>query len=260
MPPLEPNAMQVLPRFIPCLLVDNGKLVKTVRFRAPKYIGDPMNAVRIFNEKGADELIVLDIGAGRTGRAPDLSLIRQIAAQCFMPFAYGGGITTLEQIRAILGGGAEKVVLNSAAYTTPELLTEAAAEFGSQSIVAALDVKRSWFGRQRVVRGPRQRTTGQNPVDYARALVARGAGEIFINDVDRDGTRLGYDLALIQAVSAAVAVPVIACGGAGQVQDLNRAIAAGAAAAAAGSLFVLYGKHRAVLITYPGRDILVKTG
>ena len=260
MPPLESNAMQVLPRYIPCLLVDGGKLVKTVRFRAPKYIGDPMNAVRIFNEKGADELIFLDIGARRDGRPPDLELIRQIASQCFMPFAYGGGITTLEQIRAVLGGGAEKVVLNSAAFATPELVTEAAAEFGSQSVVAALDVKRSWFGRQRVVQGSRQRATGQIPADYACALVARGAGEIFINDVDRDGTRQGYDVALIQAVSAAVAVPVIACGGAGQVQDLNQAIAAGAAAAAAGSLFVLYGKHRAVLITYPERDMLVKTG
>ncbi|MGB4101369.1 MAG: AglZ/HisF2 family acetamidino modification protein [Alphaproteobacteria bacterium] len=256
----DSGVAQVMPRYIPCLLVDGGKLVKTIKFCAPKYIGDPMNAVRIFNEKGADELIFLDIAARRAGKPPDLELIRQIASQCFMPFAYGGGITTLEQIRAILGGGAEKVVLNTVAGQMPELLTQAAAEFGSQSIVAGMDVKKSWLGRQRVVLGARQRTTGQSPVDYARALVARGAGEIFINDIDRDGTRSGYDLALIQSICAAVDVPVVACGGAGQVSDLQQAVAVGAAAAAAGSLFVLYGKHRAVLITYPDRNALEKTG
>jgi cyclase len=251
-----PTSQTSLPRIIPCLLVDNGQLVKTVRFKAPKYIGDPMNAVRLFNEKGADELVFLDIGARRTGKEPDFDLIKQIGSQCFMPFAYGGGITTLEQVRRILGGGAEKVVLNTAALTTPELITAAAQQFGSQSVVVGVDVRPSWLGQLRVWDGRRGKLTRRDPVQHIQAMVGYGAGEVLLNDMARDGMRGGYATDFIRTVCAAVAVPVVACGGAGSVADLQTAIAAGASGAAAGSLFVLHGKHRAVLITYPSRDEL----
>jgi cyclase len=239
------------PRIIPCLLIDEQQLVKTVRFKNPKYIGDPMNAVRILNEKEVDELVFLDIAARRTRRAPDIELIGKIASECFMPFAYGGGIRTLEHVRNILGSGAEKVVINTAALDDPHLIEQASGEFGSQSIVVAIDVKRTLFGGRRVMNGQQQKVLPLEPPAHARAMVELGAGEIFLNDVDRDGTRTGYDTDLIRSVSQAVDVPVVACGGAGTLADLRKAIDAGASAAAAGSLFVLYGKHRAVLITYP---------
>jgi len=246
--PAEP-----LPRIIPCLLLDGGRLIKTVRFKKPKYIGDPFNAVRILNEKEVDELVFLDIGARRTGRVPDIDMIRRIASECFMPLAYGGGIRTLEQIRAVLGCGAEKVVINTAAIETPALIEQSAREFGSQSVVVSIDVKRTLFGGARVMNGRSHKLLSIEPASHAREMVRRGAGEIFLNDVDRDGTRAGYDLDLIRTISTAVDVPTIACGGAGTVADLGAAIAAGASAAAAGSLFTLFGKHRAVLITYPER-------
>jgi cyclase len=239
------------PRIIPCLLIDEQKLVKTVRFKNPKYIGDPMNAVRILNEKEVDELVFLDIAARHTRRAPDFELIGKIASECFMPFAYGGGIRTLAHVRSILGSGAEKVVINTAALDDPHLIQEVATEFGSQSVVVAIDVKRTLFGGRRVMNGAQQKLLPLEPQAHPRAMVERGAGEIFLNDVDRDGTRAGYDIDLIRTVSQAVKVPVVACGGAGALVDLRHAIDAGASAAAAGSLFVLYGKHRAVLITYP---------
>ena len=250
-------APALLPRIIPCLLIDEGeRLVKTVKFKEPKYIGDPLNAVRIFNEKEVDELVFLDIAARRTGGEPRTELIARIAAECFMPFAYGGGVRTLDHIRRILGRGAEKVVINSAAIDDPQLVTRAATEFGSQSIVVAIDVKRGLFGGRRVLNGRTGKTLGLAPEQQARMMVERGAGEIFLNDVDRDGTRGGYDAELIRSVSGEVDVPIVACGGAGKLEDLRDAIAAGASAAAAGSLFVLYGKHRAVLITYPERQEL----
>jgi imidazole glycerol-phosphate synthase subunit HisF len=240
-----------LPRIIPCLLLEDRRLVKTVRFKDPKYIGDPFNAVRILNEKEVDELVFLDIASRRTGRPPDIDLVRRIASECFMPLAYGGGVCTLDQVRAILGCGAEKVVINTAALETPALIEQAAGEFGSQSVVISIEVKRTLFGVPRVTNGRLHKMLSLDPAGHAKAMVLRGAGEIFLNDVDRDGMRGGYDLNLIRSVSAAIDVPTVACGGAGSIADLAAAIAAGASAAAAGSLFTLYGKHRAVLITYP---------
>jgi cyclase len=252
------NARRNLPRVIPCLLLEEGRLVKTQRFKDAKYIGDPLNAVRIFNEKEVDELVFLDISASKKQHPPNFQLIREISAECFMPFAYGGGIRALGEIREILLGGAEKVVLDSILFEKPDLISQAAAEFGSQSIVAAIDVKRDLFGRYRVYNAGRGKLTSKDPVDHAVEMVKRGAGEVLLNDVDRDGMRSGFDLALIGKISEAVDVPVVPCGGAAELADLGLAIRSGASAIAAGSLFVLHGKHRAVLITYPSRDVLAR--
>ena len=239
------------PRVIPALLLQDGRLVKTVRFKQPMYVGDPINTVRIFNEKEVDEILVLDIGATPTGATPPYAAIEELASECFMPLGYGGGITSLEQIRTIFRLGVEKVVLNSALFTHPGLLAEAAATFGSQSIVAAIDVKRGLLGGYGVRTHGGRVAHKLDPVAHARALEAAGAGEILLTAIDRDGTRQGYDLALTRAVAAAVSIPVVACGGAGELADFGRALEAGAAAVAAGSFFVLHGKHRAVLVTYP---------
>lgn len=255
-PLLPPSAEKALPRVIPSLLIDRGRLVKTVGFKEPKYVGDPLNAVRILNEKQVDELIFLDIGARRDGAAPDFALIGDIARQCFMPFAYGGGVRSLDDIRRILSMGVEKVVLNTAALAQPELVHQAAQEFGSQSVVVSMDVGSSWLGGWRVWDPTRRKLGSVAPVEHAAAMARLGAGEILVNDMVRDGMRQGYDLKLLAAVAGAVNVPVVACGGADNLGHMRQAILAGAAAAAAGSMFVLYGKHRAVLITYPDRKAI----
>ena len=244
-------------RVIPVLLLKNGGLVKTVRFREPKYVGDPINAVKIFNEKEVDEIVVLDISATAAKKAPELAQIEEIAGEAFMPFSYGGGITTLEQIRQILRLGAEKVVLNTAALDNPDLLRQAAEQFGSQAIVASLDVRKDWLGRYRVHRHSDGKTVKQSPVEAARQVEAAGAGELFLQSVERDGTFEGYDLALIRLISEAVSIPVVACGGAGAVEDFQKAIKeGGASAVAAGSMFVFQRPHRAVLISYPSQEVL----
>jgi cyclase len=239
------------PRVIPCLLLKGEGLVKTVRFGRPKYVGDPINAVKIFNEKEVDELIFLDIMATRENRDPSFDRIRDIAGECFMPVCYGGGVRTIGQARKLFEMGVEKVSLNTAAAEIPALVTELAGEVGSQSVIVAIDVRRDWLNRPRVVVRSGEKGTGRLAEEYAREMVERGAGEIFLNSVDRDGTMKGFDLDLIGEVAAAVSVPVVACGGAGSVSDLAGAIAAGASAVAAGSLFVFTGPHRAVLINYP---------
>jgi cyclase len=239
-------------RIIPCLLLQNQGLVKTVKFKNPTYVGDPINAVRIFNVKEVDELIFLDISASRDKRAPNLDVIGTIASQCFMPFCYGGGVRDTATIRRIFSLGAEKVAINSQALSNPQLIREAADLFGSQSIVAAIDVKKNLLGRYRVYDSSRAAATDLDPVRHAVEMERQGAGEILLTSVDRDGTRQGFDLDLIQRVSEAVGIPVIACGGADSLQDLSAAIkVGGASAVAAGSMFVFYGKHRAVLINYP---------
>ena len=239
-------------RVIPCLLLRNNGLVKTVRFKDPKYVGDPINAVRIFNEKEVDELIFLDIDASKKGASPNFGLIKDIALECFMPFCYGGGVRAIEDIRKIFSLGAEKVSINSAGLRNPALIKEAAATFGSQSVVAAIDVKKDFLGRYRVYDHSKNKTINIDPVEFARKATGMGAGEILINSVDRDGTGEGYDLELVRKVSDSVTVPIIALGGAGNVDDIVKAIKEGrASAAAAGSMFVFHGKYRAVLITYP---------
>lgn len=240
------------PRVIPVLLVRDGLLYKGIRFRRHKYVGDPLVAVKIFNDKGADELVVLDIGATPSGRRPSFDLIEQIAGECFMPLAYGGGIRTLEDVRTILTLGVEKVVINTAAVEDPSLVTEAARVNGSQSVVAAIDAKLDFLGRYRVVTRAGRRSTKLDPVEWAQRIATAGAGEVLINAVHRDGTFSGYDLRLIGNVARAVSVPVIGSGGAGRTRDLARVVNEGnAAAAAAGSLFVFQMPHRAVLVTFP---------
>jgi len=241
-------------RVIPCLLLRGAGLVKTTRFKDPKYVGDPINAIKIFNDKEVDELVLLDITATREQRRPSFSTIEEVASECFMPLAYGGGIASVDDARCILKLGVEKVVFNTATWRAPEVVRDAAREFGSQAVVASIDVRRKMFGRHEVFVECGTRGTGIDPVDYARRMEDAGCGEIYLTSIDRDGTMKGYELDLIASVTAKVGVPVIAAGGAGAVADFGAAIRqGGAAAVAAGAMFVFHGPHRAVLITYPGR-------
>lgn len=243
-------------RVIPCLLLRGYGLVKTRKFKDAKYIGDPVNAVRIFSEKEVDELIVLDIDASREVREPNYNLIAEIAGECFMPMAYGGGIRTLDQVRRLIRSGVEKVVINSAAAESTKIITEAADIFGSQAVVASVDVRRTLLSGYKVVAKSATVETKLKLEEYLNRLQAAGAGEIFINSVDRDGAMAGYDLELLRIVSGAVKVPIVACGGAGTVEHLKQAIKeGGASAVAAGSMFVFHGRHRAVLINYPDENI-----
>lgn len=245
------------PRVIPCLLLKNAGLVKTVRFKDPTYVGDPINAVKIFNDKEVDELIFLDIAATVERKKPQLTLLARIAGESFMPFSYGGGIRSVDEIRDILRLGVEKVCINSQAVENPPFIQDAARVFGSSTIVVSLDVKKSFLGKYEVVIHGGRKRTRLDPVQHARFMEKMGAGELMVNSVDRDGTMAGYDLDLIKRVSEAVSIPVIACGGAGRISDFGEAVKkGGASAVAAGSLFVFHGKHRAVLISYPSiKDI-----
>lgn len=249
------------PRIIPCLLVHKGGLVKTVGFEQPKYVGDPLNAVRIFNEKEVDELMVLDIDATRENREPDYKLIASLAAECRMPLAYGGGVRTVEQFERLVSLGVEKVSIGAAAVRTPELITEAARRVGSQSVVVVIDVKQA-KGQPRAWTHNGTQLVDTPPVELARQAQAAGAGEIVVNSIDRDGRMQGYDLDLIRQVRGAVSLPITCLGGAGSLNDLSGLIQAfGVIGAAAGSLFVFKGKYRAVLINYPSRadkDALVQ--
>jgi cyclase len=246
-------------RVIPTLLLCGEGLVKTVNFQNKKYIGDPINAVRIFNEKEVDELIFLDIEAGSTCRGPQFELLSSITEEAFMPMAYGGGITTLVQIERLFKLGFEKVVINTSAYRDPKLISEAAAVFGSQSIVGAVDVRRSVSGEYKLFSSAGSVQEHVSLSDHLKQLVSAGAGEIFINSIDRDGTLTGYDLVLLKEVCSQVSVPVVACGGAGSIRHFVEAVEqAHVSAVAAGSFFVFIGPHRAVLITYPDRHILTR--
>lgn len=246
-------------RVIPCLLLRNAGFVKTCRFKDPVYLGDCFNTVRLFNEKEADELLILDITATSAGKPPNFDLLHDLAGECFMPVAYGGGIRTLEDMRRLLKAGIEKVSINTEAVRNPQLIRDAAQEFGSQSVVVSIDIRRSMFGGYEVfVNGGRQ-GTGLDPVSFAKRATDMGAGEILLNSIDRDGTMEGYDLEIIRKVSDAVPVPLISSGGAGSLQHLYDALhKGGASAVAAGSFFVFTGKLRAVLITYPSQDDLIK--
>ena len=239
-------------RVIPCLLLRGRGLVKTRKFKDPVYLGDPVNAVRIFSEKEVDELIILDIDASREGREPDYELVAEIAGECFMPVAYGGGIKTLDQARKLIRCGIEKVVINTAATESTDVIRATADVFGSQAVTGAVDVRKTLFGGYRVVSKSATVEVKTGLEEHIRHLVDAGAGEIFLNSVDRDGMMAGYDLELIRSVTSKVNVPVVACGGAGTVQHLEQAIHEGCASAvAAGSMFVFHGKLRGVLINYP---------
>ena len=238
-------------RVIPCLLLRNGGLVKTQRFKDPKYVGDPINAVRILNDKEVDELVFLDLGATATGAGPNFAVLADIASEAFMPFGYGGGITTVAQVKQLFALGIEKAIINTAAASNPALVEAAVAVAGSSSVVVSIDVRRSFLGKYSVLVRNGQVDTGRDLVEHAQEMERLGAGEILLQSIDRDGTQAGYDLELIRRVSAAVSIPVVAAGGAGSLHHFREAVDAGASAAAAGSYFVFHGKHRAVLITYP---------
>jgi cyclase len=243
-------------RIIPVLTIDERRLVKTVRFREPRYLGDPLNAVRLFNEKEVDEIVILDIGATRRSRAPDFSFIGDLASECFMPMAYGGGIASLDHVSRVLSLGVEKVVMNTAAVEKPEVVSAAATIYGSQAVIGSIDVRRRWTGKTEGVTHSGTKSTKKGPVELARAMEQAGAGELLVTSIEHDGQMQGYDLDLIRQVAAAVAIPVIACGGAGNLDDIRLAVRdAGASAASAGSLFVYQGKHRAVLVNFPAQDV-----
>ena len=248
------------PRIIPVLLIDNQDLVKTVNFKNPTYLGDPVNAVKIFNIKEIDELAILDISATRQDKAPDFEFLKDIASQAFMPLSYGGGIKNVEQIKELFKIGYEEVVINSEFINNPGLIKEAADYVGSQSIVVSIDAKRI-NNRYKCVVNDGIKIVDISPVELAKKAEEYGAGEIFINSIDRDGMMNGYDIDLIKSITSAVTTPVIACGGAGEINDLKEVIqTSGAHAAAGGSMFVYYGKLKAVLITFPSEKELIDNG
>ncbi len=238
-------------RVIPALLLRDNGLVKTTKFASPKYVGDPINAIRIFNEKEVDELMVLDIAASKERREPNYDLIEHFAGECFMPLAYGGGVRTVEQAKRIFSSGVEKICVQSAAIENPRFLRELADCFGSQSVMVSLDVKKNWLGKPRLFNAALGNIVKGNWLDKLHSLIEAGAGEVLMNAVDKDGTLLGPDLELIRQASQATDVPLIAVGGISCLADIKEAVDAGASAVAAGAFFVFHGPHQAVLITYP---------
>ncbi len=239
-------------RYIPVLLIKNKQLYKTVNFnREIKYIGDPINALRIFNEKQVDEICILDIDASKQKSDPNFDFIRDLASECFMPMGYGGGIKNISTIEKLFRLGVEKVILNSVLLSNISLISEAANIFGSQSIVASVDVKKNFFGNHQIFSHVTNKAEKIKFEEYIIRIQESGAGELIINSVDKDGTMSGYDEGLIEKVSSLLSIPVVALGGAGTVNDLDTIISKGAHAAAAGSIFIYKGPHKAVLINYP---------
>ncbi|MDS1369873.1 AglZ/HisF2 family acetamidino modification protein [Aliarcobacter butzleri] len=241
-------------RIIPTLLLHDKGLYKTVKYsiKKGKYVGDPINAIKIFNDKCVDELIFLDIDASKKKRGPDFKILQDIATECFMPVSYGGGITTLEEIKKIFQIGIEKVVLNTILLEDMSLLKKASKSFGSQSIVASVDIKKNFFGKYRIYDSSKEKNTSLDISKYFKDLELNGAGEIYISSVDRDGTFEGYDIELIKNISKDIKVPVIINGGARNINDFSKAIEeAGVSGVSAGSMFVFNGPHKAILITYP---------
>jgi len=244
------------PRIIPCLLVHKKGLVKTVKFSSPKYVGDPINAVKIFNEKEADELIVIDIDASVEKREPDFTMIGHLAAECRMPLCYGGGIKTLEQAKKIIGLGVEKVAVSSGIISNPGLIPQIASEIGSQSVVAVLDVKKTGRGPvYEIFTHNGRKKTGICPVEFAEKAQSLGAGEVVINSIDNDGQMKGYDMELAKIIGDVINIPMTMLGGAGSLNDIGTLISnIGIVGCAAGSLFVFKGTYKAVLINYPSRE------
>lgn len=245
-------------RIIPVLLFSKGGLYKTVKFQKATYVGDPINAVKIFNEKEADELVLLDYTASKEKRGIDHPKIAAIAGEAFMPMAYGGAIRNFEDARQVFDDGYEKIVLNSVLFQSPGLIAEVANVYGAQAVVGSIDVKKNLFGKYKVYSHSGTNSTGYDPVEWAKMLEQKGVGEIMVNSIDKDGTWEGYDEVLLSKIAHAVSVPVIACGGAGSTADFQKAVDAGASAVAAGSLFVYQKKGMGVLISFPTGFILTK--
>lgn len=246
-------------RVIPCLLFYSRGLYKTVNFKNPSYIGDPINAIKIYNEKEVDELIFLDITANVENREPNYKVITDIASECFMPLCYGGGITTVDQVKKILEIGVEKISFNHSAISNPSLVSSAAKAFGNQAVVVSIDVKKNFWGKYEVVQKRGTKGIGETPVDFARRMESIGAGEILLTSVDREGTWEGYDVDLIKQVTDSINIPVIVNGGAGNLQHLEEAAKiAKASGLALGSMVVYQKKGMGVLINFPARQELEK--
>lgn len=233
--------------------------MKGVHFSGHRYIGDPMNAIKLYSELGADELLLLDIAATKHKTILSAEFVEKVANECYMPFGVGGGIRTVEEIHRLLGAGAEKVCVNTMAMENLDIVEKSASMFGSQSIVVSIDVKKDFFGRYRIFSNCGQKRTKHDLETLIKRLESSGVGEIFLNSIDRDGVMAGYDEDLVKRISYLTNVPVIACGGAGRLADLQSVIlSAGASAAAAGSMFVFHSARRGILINYPTRDALDK--
>jgi len=246
--------MSLRPRVIPVLLLQNGGLVKTYRFKQPKYVGDPINAVKIFNEKEVDELLLLDISCSINQTVPDYNLILKIVSEAFMPVGYGGGIKTADQAKRIFDLGIEKIILNTALQSNPDLISNISSIYGSSSVVANIDYKKNIFGKYRVYFKSGTVKSDYNPIEWALKLQEAGAGEIILNNIDREGTYSGYDVELLLTISRKISLPVVISGGASSMKDFKKAFECGASGMAAGSLFIYKRPHNAVLISYPSAD------
>ena len=244
----------LLKRVIPVLLIKDDVLVKTARFKSPRYIGDPINAIKIFNEKEVDELVVLDISATNKKKI-NFDLLSRINKEAFMPVGYGGGVTTLEEAQKIFSLGYEKIVLNHIVLSQPDFINQLSDVCGSQSVVICVDIKKNLFGKYGVYDYTQKKNTGHLLIDWVKECEQRGAGEIILHNIDREGMFTGYDSEITSRVCDAVNIPVIVLGGAADTEDLKAGIQSGASAVAAGSMFVFHGPHKAVLITYPGKII-----
>jgi cyclase len=244
-------------RVIPVLLLKGDGLVKSVKFANHKYVGDPINAVKIFNQKEVDELSIIDIQATKDGRGPNIKKIAEIASEAFMPLSYGGGITNVQQVKELLFNGIEKVILNKSAVKNPELISEISGKFGAQSVVASIDVRKNIWGKYKVYTDNAANSIDTDPVAFAQQCEKAGAGEILLQAIDRDGTYCGYDIPILQKIASSVNIPVIIGGGAGNVDDFKKAVTEGhASAVCAGSMFVFQRPHNAVLISYPSQKEL----
>jgi imidazole glycerol-phosphate synthase subunit HisF len=245
-------------RVIPCLLLRNGGLVKTIKFSDPKYVGDPINAIRIFNDKEVDELMVLDITASKEKKEPNYALIEQFASECCMPLSYGGGIKNMEQAQRLFNSGIEKICLQTSVLDDLSLVKNLSDKWGSSSILVSIDVKKNWMGQPKLYSAATGKTLDKKWTDFMLEAVKAGAGEIVLNAVDKDGTMKGMDTELIKEAAKLLSVPLVAVGGAGSLADIKAAVDAGANAVSAGAFFVFQGPHRAVLITYPKYKELVQ--
>lgn len=242
------------PRIIPCLLVKDKGLVKTVNFKNPKYVGDPINAVRIFNEKEVDELMVIDIDATANNREPDYKMIENLAAECRMPLCYGGGVKTVEQAQRIFSLGVEKIAISSAAIENITLISEIAKVVGTQSVIVVIDVKKKLLGGYEVCTHNGKKKTGKDPVEFAKQVQKLGAGEIVLNSIDNDGVMKGFDFTIIDKIRQAITIPMTVLGGAGSLEDISKVIEKyKIIGVSAGSLFVFKGVYKAVLINYPSK-------
>lgn len=245
-------------RIIPCLLIQDNKLIKTEKFNNSKYIGDYLNAIKIFNEKEVDELIVLDISASKNKKGPNFKIIENFSSECFMPVCYGGGISSLEHAKKIFKLGIEKICIQTSALENPHLIYELSKYFGSQSIILSIDIKKNIFGKYQIFRSDKKKVIKENWIELIKKYTELGVGEILLNSVDNDGVMKGMDLEMIKIANKFLKVPLISIGGVGKIKDIKEALIAGADAVAAGSYFIFYGSHKAVLISYPKDQFLTE--